>query len=93
MVKKYEGKYNFYILTSNFSFSCANFLPTVAKMKGVKIIGEKSGGGAASVGSFSDGCGSFYNWSSPTVCVYQKDGKYIHNDEGIEVPLQEVTFT
>lgn len=81
----YEGKYNFYILTSNFSFSCANFLPTIAKMKGVKVIGERSGGGAASVGTYSDGCGSIYNWSSPQICVYKKENEYIHNDAGIDV--------
>ena len=49
----YEGKYNFYILTSNASFSCANEFPVIAKEYGyAKIIGETSGGGDCSTVSF-----------------------------------------
>lgn len=42
----FKGKYNFYILTSNYSFSCANMLASIAKeQKLATIIGEESGGG------------------------------------------------
>lgn len=81
----YKGKYKFYILTSEFSFSCANFLPTAAKEWGVKIVGAQSGGGACSVGNYSDGSGSIYNLSSPIVTVYEKNGQYLHTDAGVTV--------
>ena len=46
----FKGQYNFYILTSNYSFSCANMFPKTAKEMGrAKIIGEQSGGGACVV--------------------------------------------
>ena len=38
--------FNFYILTSDCSFSCANAFPCIAQLLGdAKIIGQKSGGG------------------------------------------------
>ncbi|MCR5491834.1 MAG: hypothetical protein K6F32_06880 [Bacilli bacterium] len=46
----YQGQYNFYILTSNYSFSCGNLFPAIAKQNGIaKIIGQQSGGGACTV--------------------------------------------
>lgn len=45
-----RNDFNFYILASNLSFSCANAFPAIAKSMGVaKIIGETSGGGACVV--------------------------------------------
>ena len=42
--------FNFYILTSDCSFSCANAFPCFAKTnKSAKIIGQKSGGGECAV--------------------------------------------
>ena len=84
----YKGQYNFFILTSDFSFSCANFLPTVAKFSGVKVIGKQSGGGACSVGAFSDGSGSFYNFSSPQLCVRPVDNAFAHTDAGVPVDYE-----
>jgi len=47
------GQYfDFYILTSTFSFSCGNALPFLAKCNGLaQIIGTKSGGGEMTVDS------------------------------------------
>jgi hypothetical protein len=45
----YGNKYNFYILTSDCSFSCGNAFPCYAQEMGVKIIGETSGGGECAV--------------------------------------------
>ena len=46
----YADKYNFYILTSAYSFSCANLFPEICKEFNLaKIIGEQSGGGACVV--------------------------------------------
>ena len=43
--------FNFYIITSDCSFSCGNAFPCVAQAKGyAKIIGQKSGGGECAVG-------------------------------------------
>ena len=84
----HKGKYKFFILTSDFSFSCANFLPTMAKEIGVKIIGLKSGGGAAAVGGFADACGSTYNLSSPSVCVTKSGDSYVNNDAGVPVDYE-----
>ena len=84
----YKGKYNFYILTSDFSFSCANFLPSMAKEVGVKTIGLKTGGGACAVCVFADATGSTYNFSSPMLC-YPKSGEgYAHNDAGVPVDYE-----
>ena len=42
--------YNFYILTSDYSFSCGNAFPCIAQVKNyAKIIGQKSGGGECAV--------------------------------------------
>ena len=81
----YKGKYNFYILTSDFSFSCASMTPTAAKDLGVKIIGKKSGGGACSVGAFSDGFGSFFNISSAQINGTMENGSFKHFDGGLPV--------
>ena len=41
--------FNFAILTSHMSFSCANTLPMLAKENGIAVIGERSGGGSCIV--------------------------------------------
>ena len=46
----FGNKFNFYILTSDCSFSCGNALPCIAQSaKDAKIIGQKSGGGECAV--------------------------------------------
>lgn len=82
----FKDQFNFYVLTSSFSFSCGNFLPGVAKDNGVKIIGEKSGGGVSPVGVYLDAFGSGINLSNYTNMLYKDaSGKYVHNDAGIPV--------
>ena len=41
--------FNIYLLTSDCSFSCGNAFPCYAQKMGVKIIGDKSGGGECAV--------------------------------------------
>ena len=79
----YKGKFNFYFLTSGFSFSCGNCLPGLGKDAGAKIIGETSGGGTSPVGVFYDGIGTFFNLSSHYDMCYKVNGKYTQNDSGI----------
>ncbi len=81
----FKGQYKFYIMTSDFSFSCANFLPAIAKNSGVKLIGKKSGGGGASVCVFTDACGSIYNTSSSQKCLLKVGDKYQTIDGGVDV--------
>lgn len=54
---------NVAILTSFSSFSCGNALPFYAKERGVKIIGEQSGGGSCIVGQGVTADGFPYNFS------------------------------
>ena len=89
----YKGKFNFFVLTSGFSFSCGNCLPGMAKDAGVKIIGEKSGGGVSPVGRYMDALGTIFQISNYTNMAYKDaNGKYVQNDAGIpldyEFPLQ-----
>ena len=47
----FGDEFNFYILTSDCSFSCGNAFPCSAQLrKDAKIIGQKSGGGECAVG-------------------------------------------
>ena len=76
-----EYGFNFAILTSAQSFSAANLMPCMAKESGVRIIGERSGGGtcALSILTFSDG--ALFTLSSPTKITYE-DGRDV--DSGVE---------
>lgn len=90
----YKGVYNFYIMTSKFSFSCGNCLPGMAKEAGVKIIGEKSGGGACPVGVYADALGTQFNLSNCLLMTHKDaQGRYYQNDGGIELdhafPLED----
>ena len=80
----FKNDFNFYILTSGFSFSCGNALPGIAKDNGIKVIGEQSGGGTSPVGVFFDALGSGIQLSNHTNMSYKgADGKYVQNDAGI----------
>ncbi|MFW5889115.1 MAG: S41 family peptidase [Bacillota bacterium] len=51
--------YNWYVLTSGVTFSAANMFASMAKELEIPVIGQKSSGGASSIGSFilPDGSG------------------------------------
>ncbi len=40
---------NFAVLTSAYSFSCGNFMPSIMKDSGHKVMGERSGGGSCAI--------------------------------------------
>ena len=81
-----KGQYEFFVLTSDFSFSCGNELPTVAYTDGVRVIGKRSGGGACPVSTMCDGSGTIYNSSMPRYFVYPDgEGNYICNDNGVPI--------
>jgi ethanolamine utilization protein EutQ (cupin superfamily) len=82
----YQGKYNFYVMTSGFSFSCGNALPSIAKEYGyAKIIGTRSGGGDCVVFNACtiDG-GSFL--MSANASITRKDGTNV--DDGVAVDYE-----
>ena len=84
----YKGKYNFYVLTSNYSFSCANLFPQICQEMGsAKIIGQQSGGGACVVYYSATPDGKPYRISSN-----MRDGQPTdstkHRDAGIPVDYE-----
>ena len=79
----YQGKYNFYILTSGYSFSCANAFPCIAKENGyAKIIGETSGGGDCAVSSAIAVDGTSWNMSGNEKLIHADGSTF---DEGTSV--------
>ena len=88
----YEGKYEFYILTSGFSFSCANALPCLAKDYGyAKIIGQRSGGGDCIVGTGSTVDGTSWKMSS-TSSIIRKDGSSVDDGAAVDYELDYSHF-
>ena len=84
----YADKYNFFVLTSDASFSCGSSLPAMLKGTNVKIIGMKGAGGACPVTTFTDGSGIVYQ-SSGHMGVYYKNGNnYVSIENGIPVDYE-----
>ena len=81
--------FNYAILTSNYSFSCGNALPTVAKDNGIMIIGEQSGGGSCYVGDYNDLFGLKYRVSGMSRI---HDYGFIERDTGVPVDLDLITY-
>lgn len=76
---------NLYCLTSKASFSCGNLVPCIFKEDPhVSIIGQKSGGGACTVGTISTATGTVLDVSSNTRLSYIKNGSFYNVDQGAE---------
>ena len=61
----FGNDFDFYILTSSFSFSCGNSFPCLAKMNGIAtVIGTKSGGGEMTVSNAIFPFGQSFGYSS-----------------------------
>ena len=72
----FGNKFNFYILTSDFSFSCGNAFPCYAQRMGIKIIGENSGGGECAVGvHYMPNSEYIYHSSRTHLGAYDKETK------------------
>ena len=81
--------FNFGILTSQISFSCANLLPALAKDNGIAILGEDTGGGACAV---LDNCsmeGLYYRTSS---FVHLNNSNFESIDAGVKVDYDLVNI-
>lgn len=84
-----KSGYNFYVLTSGFSFSCANTFPSVCKYQlGVPIVGKKSGGGAGVVKPTQTTDGATFQTSSSREIRGFKDGMDFSVDAGVPVDLE-----
>lgn len=72
----FGNKLNFYILTSDCSFSCGNAFPCYAQLMGIKIIGETSGGGECAVGvHYMPNSEYIYHSSRTHIGSYNKETK------------------
>ena len=87
----YEGKYNFFILTSMFSFSCGNAFPCVAQDYDLAtIIGQTSGGGDCSVTKSASAESSSWQMSSTSMITF-KNGQSVDGGAPVdyEYPLSD----
>jgi hypothetical protein len=78
---------NVAILTSFSSFSCGNALPFYAKERGVKIIGERSGGGSCIVGHGITADGFPYHFSVNSRLSAQDFSKTVESGAEVDKPL------
>lgn len=72
-----------YVLVSNFSFSCGNYVPSSLQEQGVTIIGATSGGGSCSVLPCLSPIGTGYSMSSPNEICKIHNAKFESIDEGV----------
>ena len=79
--KEFKLDLNIGIITSKYSFSCGNLMPSLAKEAGYMIVGETSGGGTCAVNFCTTADGLFYSISTGTKFV-DSEGNDI--DNGIE---------
>jgi C-terminal processing protease CtpA/Prc len=74
-----------FCFTSNWSFSCANLVPSFLKdSKKVTIVGQTSGGGSCAVGSLTTASGTSFNISSPYRFSFLKNGSFYDVDRGVD---------
>ena len=85
----YADKYNWAVMVSGGSFSCATSFPSMLKGTNVKIVGEKSAGGAAPVTHFTDASGVTFQTSGSNILVYRDAaGKLVSIEEGVPVDVE-----
>ncbi len=82
----YEGKYQFYIMTSPVSFSAGNSIPAMAREQGIAtLIGQKSGGGSGNALTGMDSFGSQFNYSGNSISTtLDANGEVLNLDDGVE---------
>jgi C-terminal processing protease CtpA/Prc len=72
---------NFAVLTSSYSFSCGNLLPSLLKDYGIPVLGKQSGGGSCCVLFTPSADGFGYRYSTHRCRLVNKNGENI--DGGI----------
>ncbi len=81
----YGNTFKFYIITSNYSFSCGNAFPFYAQQYELAtIMGARSGGGECCVFEYTFNSGMNLRYSSPYhVGIYrEKENKFYGNEHG-----------
>lgn len=90
----YGSDFAFHLLTSSFSFSCANLFPFAAKYDGIaSIIGERSGGGECAIQEAYLPSGEhFYHSSNMHIGWYA--GSFIGDEGGtpVDIPVEYADF-
>ena len=81
--------YNFYVLTSGFSFSCGNYFPAICKYQlGIPVVGKQSGGGGGVVKNVHTSDGALFQTSAAIEMCEIKDGQIVTIDSGVPVDLE-----
>lgn len=84
----YGGQYNFYIITSGSSYSCANALPYFAQKDHLaKVMGQKPGGGDCVVGYYVDAAGRVGAISGFLKLGTITDGAFVSNEDAVDPDL------
>ena len=90
-----KKSYNFLIFTSLMSFSCGNAMPAICADNGIKIIGQKSGGGSCVVRLACTADGFPYQYSG-LERISRKDWSNVEDgipvSEGGVIPCDEHMF-
>ena len=84
----YADKYNFFLHTSDASFSCGSSLPSMLKGTNVKIIGMAGAGGASPITTFTDASGLIYKTSGQFGIFYKDGDSYKTIENGVPVDYQ-----
>ena len=83
----YADKYNFFMFTSDASFSCGSSLPSMVKGTNVKIIGMAGAGGASPITTFTDASGLVYKTSGQFGVCYKDGDTYKSIEGGVPVDV------
>lgn len=82
----FGGRYDFYILTSGFSYSSANALPFFAQTAGfAKVIGEQPGGGDCAVMDFLQAYGHVAAMSGWIKLGRMENGSFVSDEHAVRV--------
>ena len=83
----FGNKFNFYILTTDYSYSCGNAFPCYAQKMGIKTIGETSGGGECAVSiHYLPNSEYVYHSSNTHLGYYDKETKVFTGFESGATP-------
>ena len=84
----FGGQYDFYIMCTGDSYSCANALPYFAQRDGLaKVIGTNPGGGDCVVGSFVDAYGRCAAYSGMFKLGTEENGTFTSDEKATTVDL------
>ena len=86
--KRYD--FNYAVLTSRGSFSCANYFPSRCRDAGIPVIGEQSGGGSFLVAAVYLPEGLIGQISSATQQLLDDSGKNVEGGTPVDVYLVKI---